>query len=53
MRYRKLRIAWSVAWGVLAVLLLTLWVRSYGRLDLPVPLKWRLASRINLYASTV
>jgi hypothetical protein len=28
-RYRKLRIAWSVAWGVVAVLLIALWVRSY------------------------
>src|SRR4029079_3358407 len=29
MRYRKLRIAWSVAWGVVAVLLIVLWVQSY------------------------
>ena len=29
MRYRKLRIAWSVGWGLLAVLLCVLWVRSY------------------------
>jgi hypothetical protein len=29
MKYRKLRIAWSVAWGVVAVLLVVLWVRSY------------------------
>jgi hypothetical protein len=29
MRFRKLRIAWSVFWGVLAVLLIGLWVRSY------------------------
>ena len=29
MKYRKLRIAWSVAWGVVAVLLCVLWVRSY------------------------
>jgi hypothetical protein len=33
MKYRKLRIAWSVAWGVAAVLLCLLWVRSYWRLD--------------------
>ena len=33
MRYRKLRIAWSVAWGVVAALLCVLWVRSYGHLD--------------------
>jgi hypothetical protein len=29
MRFRKLRIAWSVAWGFAAVLLIVLWVRSY------------------------
>ena len=30
MKYRKLRIAWSVGWGVVAVLLIVLlWVRSY------------------------
>jgi hypothetical protein len=29
MKYRKLRIAWSVAWGVVAVLLCVLWVRSH------------------------
>jgi hypothetical protein len=29
MRFRKLRIAWSVVWGLLAVLLIVLWVRSY------------------------
>jgi hypothetical protein len=29
MRYRKLRIAWSVLSGVAAVLLVILWVRSY------------------------
>ena len=28
MRYRKLRIAWSVVWGVVVVLLCMLWVRS-------------------------
>jgi hypothetical protein len=28
MRFRKLRIAWSVAWGLLAVLLIVLWLRS-------------------------
>jgi hypothetical protein len=28
MKHRKLRIAWSVAWGLLAVLLCVLWVRS-------------------------
>ncbi len=28
-RFRKLRIAWSVFWGLAAVLLVVLWVRSY------------------------
>jgi len=30
MRFRKLRIAWSVAWGVVVVLVAVLWVRSYS-----------------------
>src|SRR4051795_652243 len=30
MRFRKLRIAWSVFWGVACVLLIVLWVRSYS-----------------------
>jgi hypothetical protein len=34
MKYRKLRIAWSVAWGVVAVLLCLLWVRSHYYYDL-------------------
>jgi hypothetical protein len=29
MKYRKLRIAWSVAFGIPCVLLIALWVRSY------------------------
>jgi hypothetical protein len=29
MKHRKLRIAWSVAWGIVAMLLVALWVRSY------------------------
>jgi hypothetical protein len=33
-RFRKLRIAWSVGWGVIAVLLIALWVRSYSRADI-------------------
>jgi hypothetical protein len=33
MRFRKLRIAWSVVWGLLAVLLCVLWVRSYWHSD--------------------
>jgi hypothetical protein len=33
MRFRKLRIAWSVFWGLAAVLLIVLWVRSYWWVD--------------------
>ncbi len=33
MKHRALRIAWSVAWGIAAVLLVVLWVRSYWWLD--------------------
>jgi hypothetical protein len=36
MRFRKLRIAWSVGWGLAAVLLIVLWVRSYWRADTAV-----------------
>src|SRR4051812_42896523 len=31
MRFRKLRIAWSVLCGLACVLLIAVWVRSYGR----------------------
>jgi hypothetical protein len=34
MRFRKLRIAWSVWCGVASVLLIVLWVRSYWEYDL-------------------
>ena len=33
MKHRKLRIAWSVAWGALVLLLVALWVRSYWAYD--------------------
>jgi hypothetical protein len=33
MKYRKLRIAWSVMCGILCLLLIALWVRSYSYLD--------------------
>ena len=33
MRFRKLRIAWSVVCGIACVLLLVLWVRSYWNWD--------------------
>jgi hypothetical protein len=29
MKHRKLRIAWSVTWGAVVVLLISFWVRSY------------------------
>jgi hypothetical protein len=32
-RFRKLRIAWSVGWGVVTLLLCVLWVRSYMTTD--------------------
>src|SRR5215207_1862396 len=34
MRFRKLRIAWSVAYSMACVLLIVLWVRSYWKLDI-------------------
>jgi hypothetical protein len=33
MRFKRLRIAWSVFWGVTSVLLIVLWVRSYRYWD--------------------
>jgi hypothetical protein len=33
MRFRKLRIAWSVGWGMVAVLVIVFWWRSYSMLD--------------------
>jgi hypothetical protein len=33
MRFKKTRIAWSVAWGILVLLLAILWVRSYLEYD--------------------
>jgi hypothetical protein len=34
MKHRKLRIAWSVAWGIAAVLLIVLWARTYQHVDM-------------------
>jgi hypothetical protein len=34
MRFRKLRIAWSVGWGIVAVALILLWVRSFWHIDI-------------------
>jgi len=39
-KYHKLRIAWSVAWGIACLLLIALWVRSYWwieQINVPVP----------------
>src|SRR5215210_8005282 len=33
MTFRKLRIAWSAAWGLACILLIALWVRSCWRMD--------------------
>jgi hypothetical protein len=33
MKHRNFHIAWSVAWGVVAVLLVVLWIRSYWWFD--------------------
>ena len=33
MKFRYLRIAWSVAWGIVAVLLIALWVRSLFQVE--------------------
>ena len=33
MTFPKLRIAWSVVWGLACVLLIVLWLRSYWRFD--------------------
>src|SRR5262245_22850594 len=56
MRYRKLRIAWSMVWGVVAVLLIVLWVRSYSWDDcgsVHIPLMNWLGFRSNNGAETV
>jgi hypothetical protein len=43
MRYRKLRIAWSVVCGIACLLLIVLWVRSYWWYDMvQIKTSWRL-----------
>ena len=40
MKHRTLRIAWSVTWGIAAVLLIALWIHSYwcwDELDVVIP----------------
>jgi hypothetical protein len=44
MRFRKLRIAWSVACGIACVLLIVLWVRSYWWFDISHAMKPTLVS---------
>jgi hypothetical protein len=44
-RFRKLRIAWSVGWGIACVLLIVLWARSYSMVEIiggPVSSHWYL-----------
>jgi hypothetical protein len=43
MRFRKLRIAWSLFWGVPCVLLIVLWVRSYSQVDAAYVARWHSA----------
>lgn len=33
MKHRNLRLAWSIAWGVIAILLIVSWIRGYWRWD--------------------
>src|SRR5690348_8525325 len=49
MRFRKLRIAWSVVWGLAAVLLIVFWVRSYWHVDV---LQKPSASRLFIISSS-
>jgi hypothetical protein len=49
MNYRKLRIAWSIGCGILCLLLILLWVRSYWRWDiLESTTNWGLIHRQSL-----
>ncbi len=52
MRFRKLRIAWSVVWGIACVLLIVLWVRSYTGGDVVCFGGVRLAKAQRLWIST-
>src|SRR5262245_59645158 len=59
MKYRKLRIAWSVLWGVGCAGFVVLWVRSFARVDdLSMPATaakqigvWSGAGRIEVFLS--
>jgi hypothetical protein len=50
MKFRKLRIAWSVAWGLACILLIALWVRSERFCDLIS--KTDSSSRITTFCSS-
>src|SRR3954470_13955494 len=47
MRFRKLRIAWSVVCGIACVLLIVLWVRSYTQLDI---VTYRASGMVNAHS---
>jgi hypothetical protein len=52
MKYRKLRIAWSVTWGLVAMLLCVWWVRSYWWVDLvgaPRTETWSYFGKLDLH----
>src|SRR4051794_22609027 len=54
MRFRKLRIAWSVFWGVACVLLIALWVRSYLWIDsITMPIGTKSAAQVGAAGSRV
>src|SRR6476619_5839896 len=48
MRFRKLRIAWSVVWGLACVLLIVLWVRSYWLTD---GVTWNGGCRVEVFSN--
>lgn len=48
LKYKKLRIAWSVVWGVVAVLLVALIVRSRNHFD---DIGWATSAQAKLYIS--
>lgn len=50
MKYRKLRIAWSAAWSVVAVLIILLWVRSYRTTDIIIRHRIHIESGIGFFS---
>jgi hypothetical protein len=53
MRFRKLRLAWSVGWGLACVLLIVLWVRTYYRMDILHQYKRLTSAKGNVYLNQV